>query len=323
MGKLNMQKMESVQKELANSGNYNTNYDKLENGNNLRRVLPPKGDSDSFFSTGYMHFGLGDDGKRAATCLETYGEGDKCPICAMVEELSRSKNKDDKEYAKRISKVKRTYINVINRDGDNDSPLVLPIGQTILKGIIDLICDPDYGDITDFEEGTDITIKKAGTGLKTTYTVTPKRNPSIASEEFTEKELDEAMADLEDLFRKETVASLQAILDGEEYDELKDDEGVDDSDSYDEMDVDELIDLCSDRGIEMPAKPTRLKLIRLLQNFDEENYEDYSDDEETTSDEDEVEETSRPPKTSRKSEESDDLQDEIAKALARRRNKNK
>lgn len=331
MGKLNMDRMREVKNELDSNNNYGDyTYDKLEKGSNVRRVLPPKGDKDTFFATGFMHFGLGDDGKRAVTCLETYGEGHKCPICSYAEELSKSKNKDDREYAKHISRVKRTYINVINRDNGEDEPMVLPIGATVLRGIVDLICDPDYGDITDFDEGTDITITKSGSGLKTTYAVTPKRNTSIASEEFDADELDEKMADLDGLFRKESPAKLQAILDGEDYDESDDD---DDSGykelegAYDEMDVDELIDLVCDRGMELPAKPTRLKLIRMLEEydanpeFDEEDEEDFEEPEEKPVKPSKS--ASRPasaPKSTPK-ESGDALQDEIAKAIARRKGK--
>ena len=42
MGKLSLDKVTKKSADLKKSGNYNTDYDKLEKGKNVRRVLPPK-----------------------------------------------------------------------------------------------------------------------------------------------------------------------------------------------------------------------------------------------------------------------------------------
>lgn len=277
MGKLSLDKVTKKSADLKKSGNYNTDYDKLEKGKNVRRVLPPKGDNDVFWSEGFLHFGLGSDGKKTVTCLETYGEGKKCPICQYVEELKKSKNKEDKQLADRIRRVKRTYIAVLNRDAEEEKPLVLPVGQTIMKQIVDLICDPDYGDITDFEEGRDITITKSGSGLNTEYSVIAKPKTTVASEDFTAEELDEELPDLDALFVRKSPEELQAILDGDDEDSSDDDEDEDDEAiDYDDLDLDDLETLCKERGIKLPPKSTKLKLITLLEKFDA--MEDDEDD---------------------------------------------
>jgi len=282
MGKLSLDKVTKKSADLKKSGNYNTDYDKLEKGKNVRRVLPPKGDNDVFWSEGFLHFGLGSDGKKTVTCLETYGEGKKCPICQYVEELKKSKNKEDKQLADRIRRVKRTYIAVLNRDAEEEKPLVLPVGQTIMKQIVDLICDPDYGDITDFEEGRDITITKSGSGLNTEYSVIAKPKTTVASEDFTAEELDDELPDLDALFVRKSPEELQAILDGDDEDSSDEDEDDDDEAiDYDDLDLDDLETLCKERGIKLPPKSTKLKLITLLEKFDamEDDDEDDEDDE--------------------------------------------
>lgn len=288
MGKLSLDKVQKKNADLKKSGNYNADYDKLEKGKNVRRVLPPKGENDVFWSEGFLHFGLGSDGKKTATCLETYGEGKKCPICQYVEELKKSKSKEDKQLAEKIRRVKRTYIAVLNRDAEEEKPLVLPVGQTIMKQIVDLICDPDYGDITDFEEGRDITITKSGSGLSTEYSVIAKPKTSVASEDYTAEELDEELPDLDALFVKKSPDELQAILDGDDEssdeDEDEDEEAID----YDDLDIDDLEVLCKERGIKLPPKSTKLKLITLLERFD------------AMEDEEEEEEEEKPVKSSKK-----------------------
>lgn len=275
-----MDAMLKKQEELKKGGgNSDFGFDKLESGKNVRRVLPPKGDNDMFYSEGYLHFGLGADGKTTVTCLETFGK--KCPICEYLESIKNSKDKEDKEFYNNSKKTKRIYINVLNRDSDEEeeTPKVLPIGRMILKQLIDIICDPDYGDITDFEEGRDVTITKSGKGMNTEYSVLAKPKCTIASEQFDEAELDDLLPDLESLFQEKSEEELIAILSGEEY---SDDDGSSDEDlEYDEMELDDLKYLCEERGISIPKKNcTKSKLIRLLEEDDEENEDDEDDDDE-------------------------------------------
>lgn len=302
MGKLNMDEMKSRLDAESQQNYSNTDYDKLQQGKNVRRVLWPKGDKDSFYSEGYLHFGLGADGKSVATCPKTWGSKEKCPICEYVDQLQASKNKDDQKLAKDIKAKRRIYINVLNRDDEEETPKVLPIGVTILKGLLETICDADYGDITDPEDGRDITITRKGQGLKTEYSVLPKPKSSEVSESQTPEEIEEAMTDLDSLFIKKSYEELQAILDGEDVD--SDDEDDDeDAGEYDEMDVDELTELCEERGIKVPTKANRLKLIALLTQYDESEGEDTDGTDEDDNDSDD---------------EDDDVKNEIAAALAKR-----
>lgn len=286
MGKVNMAAMESKREELKNRGGGGSDfaYDKLEKGKNIRRILPPKGDSDVFYSEGYMHFSLGADGKTAVTCLSTFNK--KCPICDHLASIKSSTLKEDKAMLKDCRKVKRVYISVLNRDDSSDEevPKILPIGPMILKQIIEIICDPDYGDITDFNEGRDVTITKSGSGMETEYSTLAKPKTSITTESYTEEELDELLPDLDSMFVEKSAAELEAILNGEELEETEEENSEDDDIDYEDMELDDLTYLCKERGITVPKnKLTKSKLIALLESYDEEN-EGTSDSEEEDSD---------------------------------------
>ena len=323
MGKLNLDKMKSELEAESQSNFSNTGFDKLQQGKNVRRVLWPKGDKDSFYSEGYLHFGLGSEGKSVATCPKTWGSKEKCPICEYVEQLQKSKNKDDKKLANDIKAKRRIYINVLNRDDeeDGDTPKVLPIGVMTLKGILETICDADYGDITDPEDGRDITIIRKGKGLQTTYSVLPKPKSSEACEDKTPEELEEEMTDLDSLFIKKSYEELESILNGDDEDDDDDDEDEDDEDEdseddgYDSMTQEELTALCKKRKIKIPAKANRLKLITLLEKFDE------SDEEDNEGEEDSEEEAESEDESSGEDddEDGDDVKDAIAAALAKRK----
>lgn len=312
MGKVNLNAMKSKLDNMSQASNYsNTEYDKLVSGKNVRRVLFPKGSSESFYSEGFVHFSLGAEGNKVVTCPKTFSSKNPCPVCKYVEELQKSKDKEEKKLAEDIKAKRRIYINVINRDSDDeeDVPKVLPIGVTVLKGLLEAICDADYGDITDPKSGRDITIKKTGTGLKTEYSVLPKPSTSVVSDTLSIEELEEKMTDLESLFVEKSYEELEAILNGEEYskDNTEDDEEDDDEEeSYEDLSLDELKILCDDRGIEVPAKATRLKLVQMLLKADEEEEEDTEDEE---------------PPFSQDDDEDDEIQNAIAQALAKRKQK--
>ena len=349
MGKLNMEAMKAKLDSESRSGNYNNaEYDKLKQGKNVRRILWPKGDSDSFYSEGFLHFNLGEDGNTVVTCPKTFGSKERCPICEYVEELQKSKNKEDAKLASKLKATRKIYVNTISRDDDEETPKVLPIGVTVLKGLLEAICDPDYGDITDPDEGRDVTITRKGEGMKTEYSVLIKPKASIVSDELSASEIEDEMTDLDSLFVKKSYEELQDILNGESLDDEDDDEEDEDNDSYDDMSIDELVEICEDRGIKIPAKANKLKLVTLLNKYDSEHDEDDEEDAEEEPEEDDKEEATekdsgkssksgkvsgksgKPSKSSKEDdededaadeEEDDDIQKAIALALAKRKKK--
>lgn len=353
MGKLNMEAMKAKLDSESRSGNYNNaEYDKLKQGKNVRRILWPKGDSDSFYSEGFLHFNLGEDGNTVVTCPKTFGSKERCPICEYVEELQKSKNKEDAKLASKLKATRKIYVNTISRDDDEETPKVLPIGVTVLKGLLEAICDPDYGDITDPDEGRDVTITRKGEGMKTEYSVLIKPKASIVSDELSASEIEDEMTDLDSLFVKKSYEELQDILNGESLEDDEDEEDEEDNDSYDDMSIDELVEICEDRGIKIPANANKLKLVTLLNKYDSEHNEDDEEDAEEEPEEDDDDEesededagksskhskSSKSGKVSGKSgkpskeddededaageEEDDDIQKAIASALAKRKKK--
>lgn len=279
MGKLNMEAIQAAKVRLERQGGSGLAFDKLANGKNVRRILWPKGNKDLCYSEGYIHFGLGDDGKTSMVCRKTNDSKAHCPVCEYISQLQMSKDKNDKKLAEAIKARKRVYLNVIDRDSDSDTDelKVLPVGLTIQKAIVAILCDPDYGDITDPVEGRDVTIKRTGQGLNTEYSVLPKPNASPASTTLTPEQIEEQMADLDAFWSIPSVEDMEKVIYGEDGDdddyEPRNRSGAaktaTDNDDYDDMELDELVALCEKRGIRMPEKISKLKLITLLTQADE------------------------------------------------------
>ena len=286
MGILNLDAVRQAKDKMeSQSGGGGIGWAKLNQGRNVVRILWPKGDRKLFYAEGFVHYGLGEEGKTTATCPKTFDEHNRCPICEYAEQLQKSKDKNDQALGGRLRRRKKVYINVLSRDDESspDEPKVLPVGVTILKPLLDVICD--YGDITHPTEGRDITITKKGMGLKTEYAVVVKPKISPASENVPPEEMENQMADLEGLFKELTPSELEAMISGDDdvngdIEEISETGGGNAKEStnnegeYDEMEVDELKSLCEQRGIQLPEKASKFKMIMYLTQYDEEQGED-------------------------------------------------
>lgn len=270
MGKINLELMRKKLEEASSTGG-STQWDRLKPGKNVRRILWPKGSSESFFSEYLVHYGLGADGHTAIACPKTWNRNESCPVCDYVQSLRDSSSKEDQQAARRYRLSRRIYMNVLNRDDGSDEPVVLNTGSTVLKGILAIICDPDYGDITDPETGRDITITRSGQGMDTSYTVMPKPKESAASD-LSVEQVEAGMTDLDNIFPRMSTEEIQKLVDetiSGESPEPDTKPSEDSSSQYDDMSMDELIAEYAERDLDIPSKPNRIKLIVALQADDE------------------------------------------------------
>ncbi|HKZ40024.1 MAG TPA: hypothetical protein VJ044_03630, partial [Candidatus Hodarchaeales archaeon] len=150
-------------------------------GRNVIRVLPPVGGMSFFFQeVGKHNF---PDNRRSYCSLFTTDGEKPCPICELVDDLYADGAKSSIKLAKEIRLRRGYWMNIINRNGEDAGPLIFTPGVKIFNQIQNMINDPDYGDVTDEEEGLDLIINRAGTGLDTEYDVKAKRNYTPISED--------------------------------------------------------------------------------------------------------------------------------------------
>ena len=165
-------------------------------GRSVIRILPETGDMEFIFQeVGRHQF---PDGKKVYCPKFTSVGALECPICELVDELYSDGDPSSVRLAKSI-KLRRSYwMNVINRDDPDAGPLIFTPGVKIFNQIQNLVGDPDYGDISDPEDGLDLVIIRTGTGgLDTDYDVKPRRNSSPLSE--SEEETSEWLEKVKDL----------------------------------------------------------------------------------------------------------------------------
>jgi len=164
----------------------------LKTGKNIIRIMPEVGEMEFFFQTVGRHYF---PNKKMAYCPSFTSEGElECPICELVDELYKLGDKSSKALAKELRVSRQYWMNAINRADQEAGPLIFTPGVKIFNYIISLINDPDYGDIYNPDEGTDLTIEKSGSGINTDYNPNPRRKitPLHAKDEIMSKWLEDA-----------------------------------------------------------------------------------------------------------------------------------
>lgn len=251
-------------------------------GRNIIRIIPEVGDMDFFFQPVGRHYFP--DGTNVYCPRFTSEDVLDCPVCEIVKELNDARDKASKKLAGSLGVRRSWWMNVIDRTNPQSGPLIFTPGVTVFNSIISLINDPDYGDITDLEDGTDITIMREGQGLDTTYEVNPKRKESSLSKD--EEEMNDWLDNARDL--SWTEVSEDPDEDREiagdhsvwiyPYNRIIDEFGLD---SFDQDDYEEEEEPAKQPRNKSPKKRPVKKDVE--EEYDDDDEEDYVDDEEEES----------------------------------------
>jgi hypothetical protein len=150
-----------------------------EYGENLIRILPPKGDG-LFYKKVGVHYKLVGSGMEFCPSLT---EGHRCPICEVVNGLRKMQTPGASGLVKRLAVVERYLMNIIVLNGPEKHIMQYFAPKTVRLELLKIVLDPDYGDITDLETGRNVVIEKEqGNGGFVTYTVRAKPKQVPVSE---------------------------------------------------------------------------------------------------------------------------------------------
>lgn len=138
--------IEKSTKEMGDLGG--DNYFKPKSGKNTVRILPPWNDSGVFFFKAIQHYNVAEHGPVPCNKMR----GKDCAICEALKDVS-------KEVARKAYAKPRYYVNVIDRKNPEDGVKIWGMTARNMKKIKSAMEDPDYGDITDPDEGRDIIIE--------------------------------------------------------------------------------------------------------------------------------------------------------------------
>ena len=210
---LDMKKMKAKYATLQNRGRGNNKsmWFRPQDGEQVIRIVPTA-DGDPFKEF-WLHYGVGKN-PAFLSLKRNYGQDD--PIDNFVRALYNEGDEESIKMAKSISAKQRFFSPVLVRGEEDKGVRIWGYGKQVYEQLLNLVLNPEYGDITDVDTGTDLTLqygKPAGAQFPQTN-LTPRRKSSgltKTSEETTE--LLESIPDIEGSFDKKTFDEMQTILD--------------------------------------------------------------------------------------------------------------
>jgi hypothetical protein len=199
------------------AGNKSTMWKPKAGDQNIR--ILPTADGDPFREF-HFHYNVG---KNPGIYCNKRNDGGECPICDFASKLWRDgvQNEDNnlKNEAKKLFARKRYYSPVLVRGQESEGVKIWAYGKTAYETLLGYVLDPDYGDITDAQTGTDIKLTYTIPGTPGSFpktTLQPRRRPSVLCDDNIAdcQELLDSVPDIDKLFDVKTSEEIQGLLDG-------------------------------------------------------------------------------------------------------------
>ena len=185
----------------------------IENADSSIRIVPTE-DGDPLKEY-YFHYLRSEKKFQSVLCpKKNYGEN--CPMCDLVSKLYKEGDEESRKMAKDMSAKQRFFSPIVVRGEEDKGVQLWGYSKTIYEELLKLMLNPEYGDITDQDEGLDLVVsssKKAGKMFAET-SLTPKRKSSpLASRKELITEIVNHGTDFDNLFERKTASQVAEILD--------------------------------------------------------------------------------------------------------------
>lgn len=198
--------------QAKNDGNGSAFWRPSEGGQTIRIVAPKDGDP---FKDFFFHYNVG---SNSGFLCPNKNYGDPCPVCDFSKKLFKEGDEESVKMAKELMARRRFFSPVLVRGEENLGVKIWGYGKMAYETLLNLVLNPEYGDITDVEQGTDLDLqygKAPGQSYPQTK-LTPKRSTSPVCAEATPetcKEILDAVPDLSSLFERKTTEEVQSYMD--------------------------------------------------------------------------------------------------------------
>ena len=209
-------KMKQKLNALQNNGSSSkTNvFWKPQDGDQTIRIVPTA-DGDPFKEV-WFHYNVG---KNPGFMCPKKNHGKDCPVCNFAWHIySEAKEKSDTEtikLAKSLFPKQRFFSPVVVRGDESEGVKLWGYGKMAYTELIQLVLNPDYGDITDTDTGTDLVInygKPAGASYPVTK-IHPRRRPSALAETNQDvKTFLDGIPSFKEAFNRKTNEEIETML---------------------------------------------------------------------------------------------------------------
>ena len=208
---IDFDKMKTKLDKLQNKGSQDSNFWRPEDGEQTIRIVPTS-DGDPFKDF-WFHYNVGKN-PGFLSPKRNFGEAD--PLDSFVRELFDEGTEDSVKMAKNLMARQRFFSPVIVRGEEDKGVRIWGYGKMAYEKLLSLVLNPEYGDSTDSDEGTDLVIhygKPAGASFPQTKITPRRKNSALCDEPERCKEMLENIPDFNTLFERKTPEEVGHMLD--------------------------------------------------------------------------------------------------------------
>jgi len=203
------QKLADLHNKGGNSGG--AKFWKPSEGENVIRILPsPDGDPFKHF---HFHYNVGE---KAGFLCPKKNFGDDCPVCDFVSKLYNDGDDESRQLARKLVAKSRFFSPVLVRGEEAEGVEVWGYSKTVYENLLQLVLNPDYGDITDAHNGTDLVLtygKAPGAMFPSTNITARRKTSALVPDADQMSELLDNEVDFDKLFEVKSKDDVSAILD--------------------------------------------------------------------------------------------------------------
>ena len=216
---IDLTKMRAKLDALQNKDSGDKKFWRPQDGEQAIRIVPTE-DGDPFREF-FFHYNVGNN--RGFMCPKR-NFGDECPVCEFASQLWKEGAAKDDAEAKKMSKslfARQRFFSPVLVRGEEDLGIrAWGYGKMAYESLLSLVLNPEYGDITDPEAGTDLVLtygKPPGASFPLTK-LTPRRRSSPLCDEAVGgdercAELLNNIPDFDALFERKSAADVEVMLD--------------------------------------------------------------------------------------------------------------
>ena len=227
---IDLEKIRNRKRTLDNRGNGSNGvtFWRPTDGEHVIRVVPtPDGDP---FKDYWFHYNVGNNSGFLSP-KKNFGEDD--PLDGFVRKLFGEGTEESRNLAKQLMAKQRFFTPIIVRGEESRGVQVWGFGKTVYEKLLNLVLNPEYGDITDPDAGTDLTLrygKPPGAQFPQTEITPRRRSSTMCNDQLSEEEcarLLDSVPDMSGLFERKPPEDVGKMLD--EY--LSDDQTAEENSS--------------------------------------------------------------------------------------------
>ena len=212
---INIDKMKQRKAALEGKGGNRDNFWRPQDGEQCIRIVPTS-DGDPFKDF-WFHYNVGNN-PGFLSPKKNFGEED--PLNDFVRKLFNEGTEESIKMAKSLMARQRFFSPVLVRGEEEKGVRIWGYGKMVYEQLLNLVLNPEYGDITDTETGTDLVLhygKPQGASFPQTK-LTPRRRSSVLCDDAVGgddrcAELLESIPEFDTLFERKTPEDVGTLLD--------------------------------------------------------------------------------------------------------------